>query len=284
MSTRISSVAAEYGRGLRRSLDQVLGQIAEAKESGVQLLVLPEACLGGYLSDLNGGKPDPDDQGPPELRVTGPELAELAGAAGGLVVCLGFCEIDGDRRYNSAVCFSGAGVHGVYRKVHQPLSENSHYAAGESFAAFETPVGRMGLLICYDKAFPEASRSLALDGAEIIVCISAWPTSRTAPAENLAEDRWALRFNLFDAVRALENQVVLVASNQAGTFGSMRFVANAKVVGPGGDVLATTGAMPGVATADVDVPDVLATARRSMFHLADRRPETYRAPLPSAAS
>ena len=124
----------------------------------------------------------------------------------------------------------------------------------------------MGLLICYDKAFPEASRSLALDGAEIIVCISAWPTSRTAPAENLAEDRWALRFNLFDAVRALENQVVLVASNQAGTFGSMRFVANAKVVGPGGDVLATTGATPGA------------------FHLADRRPETYRAPLPSAAS
>ena len=78
-----------------------------------------------------------------------------------------------------------------------------------------------------------------------------------------------------DQVRALENQVVWVAANQAGTFGSLRFVCNAKVCGPGGDVLATTGTQPGVAVADVDIAESLASARRSMFHLRDRRPELY---------
>ena len=60
-----------------------------------------------------------------------------------------------------------------------------------------------------------------------------------------------------------------------GTFGSLRFVCSAKVCGPGGDVLATTGTKPGVAAADVDIAGALAGARRSMFHLRDRRPELY---------
>ena len=131
------------------------------------------------------------------------------------------------------------------------------------------------MLICYDKAFPEAARALALDGAQVIACISAWPSSRTAGAADIAEDRWTKRFNLFDQARALENQVVWVAANQVGTFGSMRFVANAKVVGPGGDVLATTGTEAGLAIAGVDLDEALDTARRAMFHLRDRRPDTY---------
>ena len=115
----------------------------------------------------------------------------------------------------------------------------------------------------------------ALDGAQVVACISAWPSSRTAGAADIAEDRWTKRFNLFDQARALENQIVWVAANQVGTFGSMRFVANAKVVGPGGDVLATTGTEAGLAIAGVDLDEALDTARRAMFHLRDRRPDTY---------
>lgn len=274
MITRIAAVAAAYGRDLRECLNQVLGQLAAARADAVDLLVLPEACLGGYLADLSGSLPAADP-GPPALAVDGPELAGLIAAAGELVVCLGFCERDGSARFNSAVCFSGAGVHGLHRKVHQPLAEDSHYAAGDRFAAFDTPVGRLGMMICYDKAFPEAARALALDDAEIIACLSAWPTSRTAPAAELAEDRWTRRFDLFDIARACENQVVLASANQAGTFGSLRFVASAKVVGPGGEVLAHTGIGAGVAAVSVDVPALLAGARRSMFHLADRRPDCY---------
>jgi predicted amidohydrolase len=278
--TTLAAVAAPFGRDLDACFARIEGLIADARARGVQLLALPEAALGGYLANLDTdpGGALPGDALPPALDADGPEIARLARMAGDLVVTAGFCESDGAERYNTAVTVTGDGVLGLHRKVHQPLGESASYAAGDRFAAFDSPVGRLGMLICYDKAFPEAARALALDGAEIIVCVSAWPAARTAASPDLAEDRWTHRFDLFDRARALENQVVWVASNQSGTFGALRFVCSAKVVGPGGDLLATTGVAPGMAVADVDVPAVLAGARRAMAHLRDRRPETYGVP------
>ena len=132
------------------------------------------------------------------------------------MVTAGYAEADGGLIYNSAVCVTGDGVLGHHRKVHQPLQEDAHYAAGDRFEAFDTPVGRLGLMICYDKAFPEAARTLALDGAQIIACLSAWPGARTNPDPDLAKDRWKRRFDLFDRARALENQVVWLSANQSG--------------------------------------------------------------------
>jgi predicted amidohydrolase len=114
------------------------------------------------------------------------------------------------------------------------------------------------------------------------VCVSAWPGSRTNITADLADDRWKRRFDLFDRARALENQMVWLSANQAGTFGSLRFVGSAKIVDPGGDILADTGVGPGIALAELDVARALETARRSMGHLRDRRPETYTAGVVSA--
>lgn len=269
---RLGAVAEAFDRDLEADFATIEKLIATARADGVQLLALPEACLGGYLAHLDGGADEP-----PALRVDGPEIARLAALAGDMVVCAGYCEADGDRRFNSVVCVHDGQVLGNHRKVHQPLRESASYDSGDSFTVFDTPVGRVGLLICYDKAFPESARALALDGAEIIVVVSAWPGSRTDAPADLADDRWTRRFDLFDRARALENQVVWVSANQSGRFGSLRFVCSAKVVDPGGEVLATTGVAPGLAVADVDVTAALAKARRSMAHLRDRRPDTYRA-------
>jgi predicted amidohydrolase len=270
---RMAAVAAPFDRDLEGDFGRITEIIAGARAQGVRLLALPEAALGGYLAHLDGGADEP-----PALLVDGPEIARLAALAGDMVICAGYCEADGERRYNSVVCVHDGRVLGNHRKVHQPLRENASYDSGDSFAAFDTPVGRLGLLICYDKAFPESARALALDGAEIIVVVSAWPGSRTNAPADLADDRWTRRFDLFDRARALENQVVWVSANQSGTFGSMRFVCSAKIVDPGGDVLATTGIAAGMAVAEVDVAAVVAAARRSMGHLRDRRPEAYREP------
>jgi N-carbamoylputrescine amidase len=277
-TVRLAAVAAPFDRDLEDAYTRIAGLVTDARDGGVGLLALPEACLGGYLSDL-GGAADP----PPALRLDGPEVARLAALAGDVVVVAGFCEQDpddADVRYNSAVCVTGDGVLGHYRKVHQPLREDATYRAGDRFAAFDTPVGRLGLQICYDKTFPEAARAVALDGAEVIVSISAWPLSRTNRHPDPARDRWTRRFDLYDQARALENQVVWVASNQSGEFGSLRFAASAKVVDPHGEVLATTGAAPGVAVAELDVAASIAAARAGMAHLRDRRPDAYGLPAP----
>ncbi|WP_035856983.1 carbon-nitrogen hydrolase family protein [Cryptosporangium arvum] len=267
----MAAVAAPFDRDLESDFARIEQLTEKARADGVGLLALPEAALGGYLANLDGGA-----DGPPALALDGPEIARLAAIAGDLVVVAGYCEITADgTKYNSAVCVTGDGVLGNHRKVHQPLAEDASYGAGDRFTAFDTPVGRLGTMICYDKAFPESARALALDGAEIIVCVSAWPGSRTNPSSDLTRDRWKRRFDLFDQARALENQVVWLSANQTGTFGSLRFVGSAKIVDPGGDVVSDTGVAGGMAVASLDVGRTLETARRAMGHLRDRRPEAY---------
>ncbi|MCJ1704625.1 MULTISPECIES: carbon-nitrogen hydrolase family protein [unclassified Rathayibacter] len=278
--TVVGSVAANFTRDLDQNYALIAALAEEAREKRVEFLVLPEAAIGGYLSSLgnHGDTVKTTTRSmPPAIALDGPELRRVQEIAGDLLVAIGFCELDadGETRYNAAALLDGGQIYGSYRKVHQPLGEHMSYSPGPGYSVFETPVGRVGLQICYDKAFPEAARSMALDGAEIIASLSAWPAARTATAENLQEDRWTYRFNQFDIARALDNQVFWLASNQSGTFGSLRYVGNAKVVDPGGNILATTLLGSGMAVADIDVRGTFEAMRGGMFHLRDRRPDAY---------
>jgi predicted amidohydrolase len=278
--TILAGVSANFTRDLDQNYALIATLADQARQQGVDFLALPEAAIGGYLSSLgNHGDTvkNTDRSLPPAISVNGPELQKVQSIVGDLVVAIGFCELadDGETRYNAAALLDGGQVYGTYRKVHQPLGENMSYSAGDGYPVFETPVGRIGLQICYDKAFPEAARVMALDGAEIIASLSAWPAARTARADNLQEDRWTYRFNQFDIARALDNQVFWVASNQSGTFGSLNYVGNAKVVDPGGNILATTLLGSGMAVAEVDITAAFEQMRGGMFHLRDRRPDVY---------
>lgn len=280
MSIRVAAVSANFGRDLEADYATIADLVGQARLRGIQLLALPEAALGGYLPSLgNHGDTIRTTRRslPPALSLHGPELARVAEIAGDVMVATGFCELDDDgaTRYNAAALLDGSGVISSYRKVHQPLGENLSYQAGDSYRAVDTRFGRIALQICYDKAFPEAARSQALDGAEIIISLSAWPASRTNRAPRVEDDRWTFRYNLFDQARALDNQVFWIASNQTGQFGSLTYVGNAKIVDPGGAILATTGVGPGLAVADIDTEATFRAMRRGMYHLRDRRPDAY---------
>lgn len=83
-----------------------------------------------------------------------PLISKVIAMAGEMVVCFGFCEAAGADRYNTALCVTGDGVLGKHRKVHQPHGEREIAAAGNEFSAFDTPVGRVGMMLDYDKTFP----------------------------------------------------------------------------------------------------------------------------------
>jgi predicted amidohydrolase len=276
---RIGAVAAHFGRDLDRALVKIEGIVTDARASGVDLLVLPDATLGGYLSDLR--HPDPHAL-PPALGQDSFEIGRIIAMAKEMVICFGYAEevVDGGESlvYNAALCVHGDGVLGRHRKVHQPAGESLVYAAGDTFAGFDTPVGRLGMLIDYDKTFPEAARSLAIDGASILTCLSAWPASMTDRASRLPQDRQSRLFDLYDSARAAENQVVWVSSNQTGVMGGLRFLGQAKVVGPGGDILARTSSKGGLAITEIDVDAEIARSRRILHHLAELTPSAYTSP------
>jgi nitrilase len=273
---RLASVAAHFGRDFDRSLEKMDGIVADARTAGVDLLVFPDATLGGYLSDLR----HPDAHAlPPALTEDSFQVGRVVAMAREMVICFGYTEeqvVGGEHLlFNSALCVTGDGVLGRHRKVHQPAGEALAYSAGGAFEAFDTPIGRMGMLIDYDKTFPEAARSLALDGAHVVACLSAWPASVTDRASRLPQDRQSRLFDLYDSARAAENQIVWVSSNQTGVMGGLRFLGQAKVVGPGGEVLARTWSKGALAVAEIDVEAEVARSRRILHHLKERAPSSY---------
>lgn len=274
----IAAANAPFGRDMAACFATIEGCIADAREGGVDLLVLPEAALGGYVETLHG-----DADPPPTLSADGPELVRVAEMAGEMVVCIGLCEDGGDGiRYNAAACVNGDGLLGLHRKTHLPLDEDRFTTTGDVLAAFDTPVGRLGMLICYDKAFPEAARTLALDGAEVLCILSAWPCSATNAAPVLTDDRQWRRAELWDRARAAENSFVVASANQTGEFGTLRFLGGARVVGPSGDSLAECDppTEPGLAIATLDVEFTLDKGRQKLSPIRDLRPELYSAAEP----
>jgi predicted amidohydrolase len=278
----LAAACGHFHQDQERNLARIATMVGHAREAGAQVLVLPHATLGGYVDDPAGQWPDAPTAAPEGLRADDPVFDQVAALAREMVVCLGYTEIDDGRLYSTAVCLDGDGVLGRHRKLHLPPGEAVTFREGDRLAAFDTPIGRMGMLVDYDKTFPETARSLALDGAAVLAILSAWPASVTRRAATLVHDRQTRLFDLYDQARAAENQVVVLSSNQSGGIGRQRFVGSAKVVGPGGEVLASTGARGGLAVAALDVAHEVERARRVLFHLKERRPDVYGAPLPGA--
>lgn len=271
----VAAVAAPFGRNLDTCLDIIGRSVDSARARGAELVVFPESAVGGYVYEPHVAGVTAPVSDPPALTAECEVMARLQAIAGPTLICVGYTEQGADGRHSSAVCLNGDGVLGHHRKVHLPPAEVGVLEPGSGFEAFDTPIGRMGMLICYDKVFPESARELALDGAGIIASLAAWPVSRLTPAARVRRDKQVRHFDLLDQARALENQVVWVSANQTGRFGRLRFPGHAKVVDPDGRVLAATGGRRGLAVASVDTVGAIGRSRDELWHLGDRRPSAY---------
>ncbi len=121
---------------------------------------------------------------------------------------------------------------------------------------------------------------MTLDGARVLCFLSAWPCSASNAAPRLEDDRQWRRAQLWDRARAAENSLIVASANQTGSFGALRFVGGARVVGPGGDLLDETGVGCGLALSTLDVEAALERARRALSPIRDLRPDLYRTAEP----
>ena len=256
-----------------RNLEAALASMEEAAALGVKLLVLPEAALTGYVFE------SPEEARAVALEVPGPEIDALAAAAArlDLYAVVGLVEREGDLLRNSAVLVGpggpdgGGALLGRYCKTHLPfLGVDRFVTPGDEAPVFDTPIGRIGIEICYDLRFPELSRSLALRGADFIAHPTNWPLAARTNAEFITR------------TRALENRVYLLTSNRCGTERGTKFCGWSQICDPSGTRIAECGEDGEtllVAEADVERArdkDIIVIPGEYEMRLWDhRRPELY---------
>jgi predicted amidohydrolase len=210
MSARAGDLAANLDR---------FAELVRGHANGADLVVAPELVTSGYDLDVLARRgrelAEPLD-GPTAARVS--ELAKQMDTT----LVLGILEQDGDLLYDTAVAVSPDGRVLPYRKSHLHPTELELFAAGTELVVAATPAGRLGMMICFEHAFPEMATTLALRGAEILVIPSAVPVGY----EHL--------LTLRTRARAQDNQVFAVGCNLT----SDGFCGRSLVADPRGDVLA----------------------------------------------
>jgi predicted amidohydrolase len=175
-----------------------------AAERGARLIVLPEGTVPGYVL---GNEPVDAAQ----LARAARDVASLARRYAAVVV-YGGARIDGSRVYNAAICVGPNGDElGFAAKQFLWHFDRRWFAPGESLQPIDTPIGRLGLLVCADGRIPTIAATLVERGAQMLVMPTAWVTSGRDPhvLENLQAD-------LLANVRARENGVPFVAANKCG--------------------------------------------------------------------
>lgn len=248
-----------------RRMQEALEQTSRA---GARLTVFPECALPGYCFDgLEEAMPLAEPIPGPGVQA----IAELAARHRQFVI-FGLLERDGDRIFNACALVGPDGLVGSYRKAHLPyLGVDRFTTRGDRpFEVFDAAGLKIGMNICYDGAFPEAARALALAGADLIVLPTNWPPGAECTADFVIN------------TRAMENNVYYMAVNRVGTERGFTFIGKSKICDPSGCTMAEAPhADPAILYATIDP----ARARRKkiirvpnkheIHRFDDRRPDLY---------
>jgi predicted amidohydrolase len=275
MTLRVAVAQTEPKIGEKeRNLEMCLARLEEAAAAGAQLLVLPECAIPGYMFD------SAEEALPFAEEIPGPSTAALEQACRRLdvyAVC-GLLERDGDRLRNAAVFVGPDGLIGTYWKTHLPfLGVDRFVVPGDELSVWDTPLGRIGLEICYDLRFPEVTRTLALNGADIV----AHPTNFPMAAKVQTE--------IVTLARAVENRIYLLTANRVGKERWGEFCGWSQIVDPYGKRLAEAGETgEALLLAEVDVAkardkDYVIPGEYELYLFGDRRPELYETLVAEAA-
>lgn len=240
------------------NLEKMESAMVKASEEGADLILFPELFLTGYFTRERTLELAEDTKGPSIKQIQ--QWAKTYR----IKVVFGFPEKQNGSVYNSA-CFIGEDgeVIGTFQKVHLWDEEYKYFQPGSSFKVWPTNIGKIGIMICYDTEFPESARSLALQGAEIILA----PTANMAPFQHIQK--------LYIQTRAAENQIFVATTNQVGMEENTLFFGESAAADPFGQLLAQLDDREGNCLIEMDL-DLIKKAREYPHYLKDRRFECYK--------
>lgn len=252
----------------RKNLNKVLSALETAAGVGAELIVFPECALTGYVFFSR------DEAKPFMETIPGPATEELSASCKkrGVYVVVGLLEKEGDRCFNAAALIGPGGLVGKYRKNHLPfLGIDRFVEPGDiPFEVHKTPIGNIGILICYDCTFPESARVLSLLGADILALPTNWPLGREKASDFVVK------------TRAYENKVYLVAADRVGEERGTKFIGNSRIIDTLGNTLAQANSEDEQTIyAEVSLAEarhkriVIKAGEFEVDYIGDRRPELY---------
>lgn len=274
MKIRVTCVQMEPAlKDFQKNLDKMCLFIKEAmeKDPKTDLIVFPELITSGYECGKDFqllAETVPDGQ---SMKTIGMLAREY-----GVHIVYGFPERDADKRdvlYNSSVLIDDDGeVKGVYRKVHPFASEKEFFRAGCSYPVFDTKIGKLGMMICWDTAFPEVARSLALKGADLLIVSTNWEKPYLTSVVTKNQQDW----DLVTRARAFDNCMYLVSANRIGFDESLGFFGRSNIIGPTGDAIAELlDEKEGFISAELDYNVQIQLRYEYYTFFKDRRPDTF---------
>ncbi len=202
-----------------KNIEQLTKLIEKVDEAN--LIVLPELASTGYKFK------DRDEAMTLSERANDSRfLSFLSGVASrkSCYIVAGFNEREGEKLYNSSALIRSGGIVGVYRKLHLFWDEKKIFEPGNlGLPIFDTEIGKIGMLICFDWMFPEAWRTLALKGASVI----AHPSNLVLPYCQSVTPSYSLI-----------NRIFIATANRLGTEQELTFTGNSIITNPIGEVIA----------------------------------------------
>lgn len=208
------------------NIQKIEDYTARAHQQNAELVIFPELSLTGYTIR--------DDLFKLAEKIPGPSTSDIEKIARKYetYIVFGMPELSEKAQatiYNTAVLVGPEGFVGKYRKMYLPthsvFEEKRYFRQGYHVEAFETKLGKIGLIICYDIFFPEVSRLTRLEGAQLIICISASPAVRRT------------FFEILTAARAIENAVFFAYVNLVGIENGLQFWGGSRLVAPSGRII-----------------------------------------------
>ncbi len=261
---------------LPANVEKSVKAIRAAAQQGADLVILPELANSGYVfhsrAEARSWAERPEES--PAMAAWCEEARTHA-----LFLVAGFAErVDDVRLYNSALIIGPRGIVGTYRKTHLFYEEKLYFEQGNlGLPVFSLPFGRVGVLICYDLRFPEASRILALQGAELICVPTNWVNLITPEREWDAQGY--CQANYVAMANAAMNQVFMACADRIGEERGVRFLGCSIIIDPQGWPLAGPASTDGeaVLTARVNLAEARrAKSRNALNHTwVDRRTDLY---------
>ena len=273
---KIGLVQMRMRRSPEKNLAHALALVKEAAAQGAKIVCLPELFNATYFAQAR------DRAAAQKFAETVPgntSEALAAAARENKIVLVGgsIYEKDGERLYNTSVVFGEDGAMlGKYRKVHIPHDERywekDYFDPGDlGFKVFETPYGKVGVLICYDQWFPEAARAEALMGADIIF----YPTAiGNVEGIEQAEGNWQKAWENAMRGHSISNGVFTCGVNRSGKEDKIKFWGGSFVCDAFGTTLMRAGKAEAVLVVEADL-DLGRMVKEGWHFLENRRPDAY---------